>query len=403
MQYSARKDLLWRIRRLLSRESILAMGRTAPNPPVAAVVLATESDTDVLFSGGTEPAGSRHAEIVALDRVRDAGSIPGKMYVTLEPCSHHGRTPPCTQRIIEADVARVVVYTRDPALGESGIDLLRRAGRRVHLNGAGRFAPGRDFLAGFLGRIAGRGPRYHIKAALTADGFMTGGADRERLLISGRAALAFGMALRSRVDAAVVGPGTVAGDLPGLELRPVAFAFDFEEHAAAAERTGDGFLAALFEHFNDITGSFSDPRYQPDRIFLLGRPFPGADDFFTKQARLAEVTGRKAVFVTTQKHAEHWGDMTKTVLPDMSASDFASALRNWLGERGYNEVMIEGGPTLLETLAPNMGGTDRIYLLKSRTARAGRGRSFGAAMDEHLRQPTSTYDFGESDVLEVYP
>ncbi|MEO9224136.1 MAG: bifunctional diaminohydroxyphosphoribosylaminopyrimidine deaminase/5-amino-6-(5-phosphoribosylamino)uracil reductase RibD, partial [Acidimicrobiales bacterium] len=94
-------------------------GTTSPNPWVGCVLMTADSRT---FAGATEPPGSRHAELVALDAARSAGADPAgtTVYVTLEPCSHHGRTPPCAEALVAAGVNRVVIGMVDPDPHVSG-------------------------------------------------------------------------------------------------------------------------------------------------------------------------------------------------------------------------------------------------------------------------------------------
>ncbi len=213
----------------LARRSILNMGRTWPNPTVAAVV--SSEDPPLLFSGATEEAGKRHAEIVALDSLesemtfdrRGRSSYFGiqspsfKLYVTLEPCSSYGRTPPCTARILKnPDVQEVIVDAMDPDM--AGKIRLEQGGRIFRTTDHSSTAYDHSaFLKGFLQRNARKRPRYHLKAAVTRDGFM--GHRNVRWLISGPSGRIYGMLLRSRMDGVIVGAGTVATDLPSLNLR----------------------------------------------------------------------------------------------------------------------------------------------------------------------------------------
>ena len=111
-----------------------ALGNTAPNPPVGAVIV---RDDEVLGEGWTQPAGSDHAEIVALRHCRSQGHDPrgATMYVTLEPCCHHGRTSPCTDAILGAGIRRVVIGVLDPfpAMRGRSVALLREHGVEVVL------------------------------------------------------------------------------------------------------------------------------------------------------------------------------------------------------------------------------------------------------------------------------
>jgi diaminohydroxyphosphoribosylaminopyrimidine deaminase/5-amino-6-(5-phosphoribosylamino)uracil reductase len=197
-----------------------AVGREArhtarPNPWVGAVV-ADERGT-VLASAATEPPGERHAEVVALDAAGPAAR-GATLYVTLEPCAHTGRTPPCTTRVLASGVARVVVGVLDPdhRVAGRGVRDLRAAGMQVDVGtGASEV---RDDLAPYLHhRTTGR-PFVVLKWAATLDG-RTAAADGSSKWITSEAARLDGHRLRADSDAVLVGAGTVRRDDPSLTVR----------------------------------------------------------------------------------------------------------------------------------------------------------------------------------------
>jgi len=192
---------------------------TSPNPWVGAVLVTSDGRS---FSGATEPAGGRHAEVVALEQARAAGADPsgGTLLVTLEPCHHHGRTPPCTDALVAAGVRRVVVATLDPdrRVSGRGIDALRAAGIEVELGVAA--AEAEQQLAAYLThRRTGR-PWVTLKLAATLDG-RTAAADGSSRWITGEEARADAHRLRAEHDAVLVGAGTVRADDPALTVRHV--------------------------------------------------------------------------------------------------------------------------------------------------------------------------------------
>lgn len=190
-------------------------GRTAPNPWVGAAV--RSGDGGSWFTGATAPPGGPHAEVVALRAAGDEARA-GTLYVTLEPCAHQGRTPPCTDAVVAAGVRRVVVGVADPdpQVGGRGLAALRAAGVEVAVGEAGdRVA---EQLAGYLKhRRTGR-PGVTLKLAATLDGFIAA-ADGSSRWITGAAARLDAHRLRARVDAIVVGAGTVRADDPSLTVR----------------------------------------------------------------------------------------------------------------------------------------------------------------------------------------
>ncbi len=157
------------------------LGRVAPNPAVGALIV---KDGAVIARGVTAPGGRPHAEVLAL---RDAGEAArgATLYVTLEPCSHHGRTPPCADAIIAAGIARVVsaVEDPDPRVAGQGHARLRAAGIKVEA-GVLAEAAWRTNLGHILRVTEGR-PMVTLKLVQTADGFAAGAPGTPRLLITG--------------------------------------------------------------------------------------------------------------------------------------------------------------------------------------------------------------------------
>lgn len=185
-----------------------------PNPWVGAVLVARDGRR---FSGFTQPVGQAHAEVEALRHAGDAAH-GATIYVTLEPCNHFGRTPPCTEAIIAAGVSRVVIGVEDPdvRVAGSGIARLRAAGIQVDVGVAADDV--RSQLAPYLHhRRTGR-PFVMLKLAMTIDGYIAAkSGDGGR--ITGDQARARVHQLRAESDAIVVGAGTVRADDPQLTVR----------------------------------------------------------------------------------------------------------------------------------------------------------------------------------------
>ena len=197
--------------------------RTSPNPWVGAAIV--DSAGSLVATGATEPPGGRHAEIVALDSAAafiDADRGGGATLVsTLEPCSHHGRTPPCADAIVAAGIGRVVIGIPDPdpAVAGAGIDRLRAAGIDVEVGVLADRVESQ--LAPYLHhRRTGR-PYVLCKLALSADGGIAA-ADGTSQWITSDAARRDAHRLRAESDAILVGAGTVRADDPALTVRHVA-------------------------------------------------------------------------------------------------------------------------------------------------------------------------------------
>ena len=188
-------------------------GTASPNPVVGAVLV---RDGNVVGEGWHERPGEPHAEARALDQAGDAAR-GATMYVSLEPCSHHGRTPPCADAIVAAGVARVVVGTRDPnpEVNGAGIERLRAAGIAVEVEDS---LAARAANAGYLSVHERGRPWVILKLATTLDGAF---AVPGRRWVTGEAARRRVHELRARVDAVAVGMGTVRADAPRLDARGV--------------------------------------------------------------------------------------------------------------------------------------------------------------------------------------
>ncbi|MGV9858442.1 bifunctional diaminohydroxyphosphoribosylaminopyrimidine deaminase/5-amino-6-(5-phosphoribosylamino)uracil reductase RibD [Gordonia sp. NPDC003425] len=196
-------------------ESVRALGSSSPNPPVGAVIHA--SDGTLIGVGHTRPPGGPHAEIVALDQA-GAAARGGTAIVTLEPCNHTGRTGPCSEALIEAGIARVVYAVADPNPTATG--------------GAARLrAAGVDVIGGWLADEVSAGPLRNwlfaqrhgrplvtVKTAATLDGRIAA-PDGTSRWITGPAARARVHRQRAQLDAIVVGTGTVLRDDPALTAR----------------------------------------------------------------------------------------------------------------------------------------------------------------------------------------
>lgn len=204
-------------------------GQTSPNPAVGAVVV---KDGVILGRGWTQPGGRPHAEPVALQRAGEAAR-GAMLYVTLEPCSHHGKSPPCADAIIAAGIARVVSAIEDPdvRVAGQGHARLREAGIQVDV-GLCRDEAARAHAGHFL-RVREQRPYITLKLAVSADGKIAA-AGRKPVQITGETANARVHLLRAQNDAILIGIGTGMADdplltcrLPGMERRsPVRVVLD---------------------------------------------------------------------------------------------------------------------------------------------------------------------------------
>lgn len=263
------------------------LGRTSPNPPVGAVVV---REGEVVGMGHHERAGGPHAETLAL---RDAGegARGADLYVTLEPCDHEGKTPPCAPAVIEAGIRRVFIGAIDPnpKVSGRGVARLRGAGLEVETGILGEEA--RALIEPWEKFIQSRTPFVIAKAAATLDGRIATRTGASRW-ITGEAARAEVHALRSICDAVLVGTGTVRMDDPALTARnpggrnplriildsrlsipPTARLFSEEGHTlvACTSEAEEGRAKVLREAGAEILGCRATPEGRVDLGDLLAR------------------------------------------------------------------------------------------------------------------------------------
>ncbi|MDQ3243081.1 MAG: bifunctional diaminohydroxyphosphoribosylaminopyrimidine deaminase/5-amino-6-(5-phosphoribosylamino)uracil reductase RibD, partial [Gemmatimonadota bacterium] len=246
--------------------AVLGWGQTSPNPLVGAVVIA---DGVKIGEGYHATFGGPHAEVVALDSsgARATGST---LYVTLEPCNHQGRTPPCVDTIIAAGVSRVVIATQDPnPVAAGGASRLRSAGIQVDVGILEDEA--RELNAAFLHSFTSERPWVTLKLAMSLDGAIAG-PRRRRERLTNELSNAVVQRLRAGSDGIAVGVETAIADDPALTARsdppprifPVRIVFD-----RSARLPTDSRLAATAREFGTVIVSSSTTPF-PMRLAELG-------------------------------------------------------------------------------------------------------------------------------------
>ena len=230
---------------------------TTPNPRVGAVVV---NDGIIVGEGFHERAGEPHAEVHALRAARGRAQ-GGTLYVNLEPCSHHGRTPPCADAVVEAGITRVVVAMQDPnpRVSGDGFARLREAGVTVDVGLMEDEA--RELNIGFVSRMVRGRPWVRLKVAATLDG-RTALANRQSQWITGESARADGHAWRARACAVLTGFGTVRDDNPRMDVRhvpttrqPLKVLVDSGLETSAASRLFDSGPVLVYGARENATGA----------------------------------------------------------------------------------------------------------------------------------------------------
>jgi diaminohydroxyphosphoribosylaminopyrimidine deaminase/5-amino-6-(5-phosphoribosylamino)uracil reductase len=298
------------------------LGTTSPNPAVGAVVV---REGQVIGWGATQPPGGPHAERVALaqagERARGA-----TLYVTLEPCVHYGRTPPCVEAIIAAGIAEVHVAVLDPnpLVNGRGVQTLKAHGIRVVVGE--HAAEARRLNEWFFKYVSTGRPFVLAKYAMTLDGKIATCTGDSRW-ITGPAARAMVHRLRAQVDAVIVGVGTVRADDPSLTARPEAFG------EAPAVR-------------------------QPVRIVVDSRGHTPLDArVLSREAPTWIATTERMDVERRKRYSERGAEVL--ILPTRNGQVDLEALLEELGRRQIAWVMVEGGSRLLGSLW-DLGLIDKV-------------------------------------------
>jgi len=344
-------------------------GRVSPNPLVGAVVV---KEGKIIGRGWHANLGGDHAEVMALKEAGE-GALGSTLYCTLEPCCHHGRTPPCTQALIDAGVKRVVVGASDPTpkVDGKGIEILREEGIEIAVGCL--LEESRRVNEFFLIRHELGRPFVTIKWATTVDGRTAADSNDSRWITS-EASRNFVHELRAEHDCVLAGIGTILADDPMLNVRV--------------------------------------PRYkgrQPERVILDG------DLSIPRRARILRSKDGGGVTVVTTSHARpeavkalESDGHTVAVLPSRRRLIEMDKLVNYLAERDFVSVFAEGGRQIHTSLI-RAGYADKLYafiapkivgghLLRSPVEELG-----ATSMDEALQiKHPQWHTFGEDICLEGY-
>jgi len=321
-----------------------AIGRCDPNPRVGCVL--ANAAGYVIGEGATQRAGQAHAEVMALRAAQAAGASPkgGTAWVSLEPCSHHGRTPPCCDALIAAGLHRVVVATLDPnpLVAGAGIQRLRDAGIAVAVASGPVARQAHELNIGFFSRMRRGTPWVRCKLAASLDGRTALESGRSQW-ITGHAARTDGHAWRRRAGAVLTGAGTTVADDPRLDVRHVP------------------------------------TEVQPLRVLVdSGLRTPA-------RARVFDPPGEALVYcVRAEPTAAAALRARRVEVVEMATADATvnlPAVLKDLGARGVNELHVEAGPTLTGALLRADLIDEFLVYLAPKLLGAGRGMIDGALSD----------------------
>lgn len=345
------------------------LGRVWPNPAVGCVIVGT--DGEVLGRGWTQPGGRPHAETEAIRRA-GAGARGAVAYVSLEPCSHTGKTGPCADALIAAGVARVVVATEDPdpRVAGQGLEKLRKAGIDLRV-GVCR-ADAERLNAGFFRRVLSHRPLVTAKFATTLDGRVATHRGESKW-ITGEAARNWGHALRASHDALITGSSTVRADDPDLTCR----------------------LPGM-ESFSPVRVVMDSRLNMPltSRIVASARRFP---------------TWVVTCAGASRERLRAFHDLGIEIIevgPDDGGRPEVGATLHALAERGITRAMVEGGPHIMATFMRS-GAVDRIAWFRAAAIIGGDGlpavHGFGVDRISQMPHFVRTHSIAcAPDSLELY-
>ncbi len=303
------------------------LGNTWPNPAVGAVIV---KDNVIVGRGWTQPGGRPHAEVEALRHAKKAAQ-GATLYVTLEPCAHQGKTPPCADAIIKAGIARVVSALEDPNPEVAGKGHARLRDKGVTVDVGRGEEEARRVHAGHIMRVTDNRPFVTLKLAVSADG-KAGLAGRKPVTITGEAARTRVFQMRAENDAIMVGIGTVLSDNPQLTCR----------------------LPGMFER-------------SPVRVVLdatLKLPLSTSVVATVRETPTWVITSAKPSAIA-EEILQQRGCKVFRVSDTGGKLDFDDVLKVLAGE-GITRLMVEGGPKLAGAMAA-AGLVDELALLRGAT------------------------------------
>lgn len=329
------------------------VGGTAPNPSVGALIVRYDADglATVVGRGVTADGGRPHGEVVAL---REAGEAArgATCYVSLEPCAHHGRTPPCVDALVRAGIARVVIAMRDPdpRVSGKGAAFLRQAG--IHVIDDAAVLPARLANLGHVTKVSKKRPALTLKLALSRDG-MIGREGEGFVPVTGELSRRAAHAMRARADVVMTGIGTVLADDPDLTCRLPGMAGWSPMRVILDTDARTPVTARIFEKIRAV----------PVRIYAG----EGADP---RKIALLKAAGAEVFLVAR----EDGGICLRAAMHDLAA-------------RGATNVMVEGGARLAGRILKE-GLADRAAIFEGAYEIGAKGipaLSSGAAVDDLLR------------------
>lgn len=369
-----------RILSILQWDSFLATGFSSPNPPVAA--LATDIHGKILEHAYTQKTGSNHAERELYEKLKKKmNPIPEHiLYLTLEPCTHYGKTPPCSNLILEYKPNQLIIGHKDPnplVEKESQKILKNYFESNIKFIFSNELKDiSKSFLNGFFQRIQHKKPKIILKSVVTKEGYYAPN-NKNRTQISSNELRPFLQLLRAKVDAIMVGIGTIIHDKPSLTFEGIEN-LDLMVNVSPWEESIDiGFWDSLYEFSKyKITWEHHIEKindYQPYRIFLIPQDLELnlLDEFLYKQKKIQErYPNSKCIFLIIEKIGIKNNKLINTLenftnIYYISESNLVDSILSILTELGVNLLVVEGGNFLYSLFYPILNKDDDILIIQN--------------------------------------
>jgi len=344
------------------RAAFERLGRTSPNPAVGAVLV---KNNKIISVGATRECGCDHAEVCAVKGAGGASiTADSDLYVTLEPCCHFGRTPPCTDLIISSKIKNVYIAAIDPnpLVAGKGVEKLINAGINIEIISEFENSA-KQLIAPFTTRIQKKRPRVIHKSAMTLDG-KTADLSGKTKWISSIEARQIVHRLRARVDAVVIGKNTFTTDDPLLNVR-----LDHNVKFNNSRFLGNDNFIMRSLLSDDFTWEGNNPKKiivgLPDRIDLKS-PFFRDDNYIIFAGKSSVENYHDSAAVNLMK--------TKNTLVEIIACDndiFIDELMKGLYDKGFTYILLEGGAKLAYSFLKNKMIDDILFFYSKKIFSAG--------------------------------
>ena len=332
------------------------MGYSSPNPPVACVI--TDLNNNILSSAHTQKTGFNHAEREAYLKLGDNFSENHNLYVTLEPCSHHGRTPPCLDLILKHKPQKVFIGVEDPnplVRKINSISILKENNILVEKSSEIQDVAN-EFLGGYLSRIQNGIPKILIKSALSKEGYFKSNSNIKESL-SSYISNNITQFVRQSVDAIIVGPKTVYFDSPKLNFRKIETIINCETNS-------------IDTYFNSIQLLMRDYRLvnlinkrdnQPYRIFIISEKYFPLENFFINHDNLDK---SKNIFICIDEleleKINLLSKFTTNALFIIKENNFKDTLNYIYSKFNFNYILAEGGNFIYDFFIREIKKIDKI-------------------------------------------